>query len=169
MEAMNIVDEYLKHSDLVDNTAKAISQGLRHGLEEGLRHKNATGKEYPKAPPEHLEKVFRKELKLKVLEADVKKAFDSVVKLTPFLHVWRNNTGASGKVRYGLGTGSPDYVGIDTRTGRAVFVELKSPTGKLSKAQEIWHAQARLFGAAVIVISTTDKAEIAKAIVRGME
>lgn len=167
MEAMNIVDEYLKHSDLVDNTAKAISQGLRHGLEEGLKHENATG--CNKLSTKDIEKVFRKELKLKVLEADVKKAFDAVVKLTPFLHVWRNNTGASGKVRYGLGTGSPDYVGIDTRTGRAVFVELKSPTGKLSKAQEIWHAQARLLGAAVIVINTTDKAEIAKAIVRGME
>ena len=110
-----------------------------------------------------------KNLKLKVLESDVKRSFDAVLKLTPFLHVWRNNTGASGAVRYGLGTGSPDYVGVDTGTGRMVCVELKSPTGKLSKAQEVWHAQARLFGAAVIVINTTDKAEIAKALVIGME
>jgi hypothetical protein len=64
--------------------------------------------------------------------------------------VWRNNVGglpdANGRpIRYGLGTGSSDLVGI-CRDGTFLAVEVKTKTGRVSPAQEAFIAAVRRRG-----------------------
>lgn len=54
---------------------------------------------------------------------------------------WRNNTGVAvartgHTIRYGLGNGSADLVGLFR--GRFVSVEIKTPTGRQSPEQRQW-------------------------------
>lgn len=56
----------------------------------------------------------------------------------------------------GLGKGSPDLVGsVD---GRAIGLELKSPTGRVEPHQATWHEAARRRGAFVAVVRSGDEA-----------
>ena len=59
----------------------------------------------------------------------------------PWCVFWRNNVGLTpradgGMVRYGLGVGSADLIGIVY--GTFVALEVKRPGGKVSDAQEKW-------------------------------
>jgi len=65
------------------------------------------------------------------------------------------------RVRYGLGTGSPDLVGH--AHGRFVGLELKTEDGRVSEEQEDWHEAARNKGATIVVVrSVEDALEVVK-------
>jgi len=72
--------------------------------------------------------------------------------------LWRNNVGYDGehKVRYGLGVGSPDLVGIVD--GRFLGLEVKTATGRVSSEQRAWHEHARKHGALIHVVRTVEEA-----------
>lgn len=92
---------------------------------------------------------------------------------TPILHAVRDALAATGKlmlvrnncgvdlargVRYGLGVGSPDLVGILRPTGRMACFKVKSKTGRLSRGQRQWHQAARAAGAFVAVVRSPEAA-----------
>lgn len=77
--------------------------------------------------------------------------------------VLRNNVGVAkmpgGFVRYGLGVGSPDLVGIVPPHGRFIGIEVKRPKkSRIGKAQEQWHAVARRYGAVVGIVDSVEGA-----------
>lgn len=84
--------------------------------------------------------------------------------------VWRNNVGQDQltHVRYGLGVGSADLVGIyrklitqedvGTLLGQFLACEIKTPVGKLSKEQTAWLKNIREFGGIAEVIRSETEA-----------
>ena len=78
------------------------------------------------------------------------------------LVLFRNQVGQTktdhGYLRYGLGVGSPDLVGILAPHGRWVCLEIKTETGRVSEDQERWHKLARKFGAHVEIVRSVDDA-----------
>lgn len=74
------------------------------------------------------------------------------------VRVWRNNVGVDTMrgIRYGLGVGSPDLVGI--AWGRFVGLEVKTPTGRVSKEQTMWLDMVRRFGGVAGVARSVDDA-----------
>lgn len=60
------------------------------------------------------------------------------------------------RIVYGLGTGSPDLVGVVQ--GRAFGLELKSSTGRVRPEQERWHEAARRRGVPVGVVRSVEEA-----------
>jgi hypothetical protein len=75
--------------------------------------------------------------------------------------LWRNNCGVAthggeAKVRYGLGLGSADLVGL--YKGRFVAVEVKSPTGRVSPEQEAWGRCVVKAGGVYVVARTVEEA-----------
>lgn len=77
--------------------------------------------------------------------------------------VWRNNTGAlpdgrTGRlVKYGLCKGSSDIIGI-APGGRFLAVEVKTPTGRATKEQELFLAAVRRRGGIGFVARSADEA-----------
>jgi hypothetical protein len=65
-----------------------------------------------------------------------------------------------GRVVRALPKGHPDLSGI-LAGGRAVFLEVKTPTGKLSKEQLAFGAMALRFGAAYAVVRSLDDVAVA--------
>lgn len=65
-------------------------------------------------------------------------------------------TGTNYPKLYGLGEGSPDLVCIVR--GRWLGLELKTPAGRLSEAQERCHAAWRMAGAVVVVVRSVAEA-----------
>lgn len=110
------------------------------------------------------------------LERDVLAAVGRLQRTThPTLVVYRNEVGsgftgdiarivcpacraliARHRIVYGLGTGSPDLVGVVE--GRAFGIELKSATGRVRPEQERWHEAARSRGVLVRVVRTVEEA-----------
>jgi VRR-NUC domain len=82
----------------------------------------------------------------------------AVLAATGAVLVWRNNTGELRGVRFGLGVGSPDIVGILQGSGRFFGLEVKTPKGRISSAQRTWHARARAAGAFVDFARSTEEA-----------
>jgi hypothetical protein len=79
------------------------------------------------------------------------------------LCLWRNVLGYDQvrKLRYGLGTGSADYVGLYAPAGRFVAVELKTGRGRQSTEQVAWEALvAKLGGIYAVVRSPADAASL---------
>ena len=73
--------------------------------------------------------------------------------------VARNSVGfdAERRVRYGLGVGSPDLVGILRGSGRVFCLEVKSDRGRASEEQLAWaRAVRRLGGFAAVVRSEAE-------------
>ncbi len=75
--------------------------------------------------------------------------------------LWRNNTGEDTRthVKYGLGVGSADLVGLIVGTGQFVGVEVKTASGRLSTEQKAWLETIRKFGGRAEVMRTTAEAE----------
>lgn len=75
---------------------------------------------------------------------------------------WRNNVGAyqlpsGGMLRYGIGNpGGADLVGMFR--GRAVFVEVKTPIGRLSAHQRTFQALVTKKGGVYAVVRSADDA-----------
>lgn len=72
----------------------------------------------------------------------------------------RNNTGVdlTAGVRYGLGEGGADLVGILRGTGRAFCLEVKTPMGRVRPEQTAWLATVRRFGGFASVVTSIDDA-----------
>jgi hypothetical protein len=62
--------------------------------------------------------------------------------LEPGVVVWRNNTGQArlhgSHVKFGLGIGSADIIGLVRPTGRFIALECKTEKGRASFAQFAW-------------------------------
>lgn len=78
--------------------------------------------------------------------------------------VLRHNAGAivlgAGKSRRmlrGVEAGTPDLQVLMT-VGRSVWLEVKTPKGRVSKRQAEWHARARRLGHLVFVVRSVDDA-----------
>jgi hypothetical protein len=73
---------------------------------------------------------------------------------------WRNNTGvatyAESKVRYGLGVGSADLVGI--YKGRFIAVEVKAEKGRQSPEQKAWQACVERAGGLYVLARSVEEA-----------
>lgn len=78
--------------------------------------------------------------------------------LAPHAALWRNNVGVDVKrgVRYGLGLGSPDLIGVVS--GRFIGLEIKTAKGRVSKEQQQWHAYAVKHGAHIAVVRSVEEA-----------
>jgi hypothetical protein len=59
-------------------------------------------------------------------------------------------------VKFGLGEGSPDLVGI--YQGRFIGIEVKTPKGRLSDVQRRWHAIATQHGARIVTARSIEEA-----------
>lgn len=82
----------------------------------------------------------------------------------PGVLIWRNNVGvdAGRGIRYGLGVGSADLVGLVMVRGLGVFlgVEVKTETGRVRPEQERWRRTVdRHGGIAIIARSPEDALE----------
>lgn len=53
--------------------------------------------------------------------------------------------------------GTPDLLVLSSRWKLHLFVEVKTPRGKVSTAQHVWHREAREAGLQVIVATSTDE------------
>lgn len=71
----------------------------------------------------------------------------------------RNNTGVdtTAGVRYGLGEGGADLVGI-LRGGRVFCLEVKVPGGRTRPTQDAWLATVRRFGGFACVVTSIPEA-----------
>ena len=78
-------------------------------------------------------------------------------KMYPALKLMRNNSGArkGGKVRYGLGTGSADWIGC--LRGRFFAIEAKKEDGVTSDAQMAWLAEIRAMGGFAAVVRSIEE------------
>lgn len=81
------------------------------------------------------------------------------------LVLWRNNVGVavngSSRVVYGLAPGSADLIGILAPSGRFVALEIKTPTGKTTKEQELFLQLVRTRGGFAAVVRSVDEANAA--------
>lgn len=79
---------------------------------------------------------------------------------TGHILLWRSNTGfdRERKVKYGLGLGGPDLIGVLKPTGRLCGFEVKTPTGRLMADQKLWHDVVRGAGGFVAVVRSADDA-----------
>jgi len=76
----------------------------------------------------------------------------------------RNNVGAykdkvGNWVRYGLGVGSSDLIGIRRRDGRFVAIEVKRPGEKPTKEQIQFIEHVKEFGGIAAVVTNPDQLE----------
>ena len=74
--------------------------------------------------------------------------------------LWRNICGVdvTRGVRYGLGVGSADLVGFIHGAARALFIEVKTSTGRISPEQHAWIEFVRSKGAAAYVVRSVPEA-----------
>lgn len=84
---------------------------------------------------------------------------------------WRNNVGVGEmqggvRVRFGLGTGSADLVGL--YRGRFVAVEIKTPTGRQSAEQRTWQALVERKGGVYAIVRSADEARALLARLEGL-
>lgn len=81
-------------------------------------------------------------------ETTIMKKIRKAVNLDGRARLVRNNTGfdLQTKVRYGLGIGGADLVGLLRDSGRVFAIEVKTPIGRLSAEQKAWLAAVRRFG-----------------------
>lgn len=70
----------------------------------------------------------------------------------------RHNAGSRGRIRMGLGEGTPDLHVIVKPSGRAVWLEVKAKKGVVSEGQVSWMRQAREHGAFVAVVRSVGEA-----------
>jgi hypothetical protein len=81
--------------------------------------------------------------------------------------LWRNNTGGElvtperGSrrfIKYGLGRGSADLVGLLRPSGRFCAFEVKAPKGRVSHEQELWGAAVQRAGGFYAIVRSVDDA-----------
>ena len=74
--------------------------------------------------------------------------------------LWRNNCGVDleRKVRYGLGLGSADLIGVLKPSGRFIAFEVKTPVGRLRPDQKLWIDAVRAAGGLAFVVRSAEEA-----------
>jgi hypothetical protein len=81
--------------------------------------------------------------------------------------IWRNNSGAlpaigrggrSYPMRFGLGVGGADLVGLLRPSGRFIAIEVKAPSGKQSPEQQAWAAAVQGAGGFYRVVRSAEEA-----------
>ena len=74
--------------------------------------------------------------------------------------LWRNNTGfdRERRVKYGLGLGGADLVGVLRPAGRLIAFEVKTETGRLSREQRMWADVVRSAGGFVATVRSPEAA-----------
>lgn len=78
--------------------------------------------------------------------------------------LWRNQTGQTKDnyghyIRYGLGRGSSDLIGVLKPSGRFFGLEVKRPGGRVRPEQEMWIEMIRTYGAVGAIVDSVDDAE----------
>jgi len=93
-------------------------------------------------------------------EADLLFAIREALVATERVTLYRNSVGfdRERKIKYGNGLGSPDLMGWLRPSGRAIAFEVKTPIGRVSKEQKLWHGAARAGGCLVYVVRSVDEA-----------
>ncbi len=107
------------------------------------------------------------------VENGIQRAIELAIGAEPDLIVLRNNvgvathtnekTGKTYRTAYGLGTGSPDLVGILAPAGRWFCLEIKAPGEVPRPEQHICHRAWRKFGAFVAAVDSVASAREALA------
>lgn len=74
--------------------------------------------------------------------------------------IWRCNNGVDTArgVRYGLGVGAADLIGLLRPSGRFLALEVKTPEGKQSIQQRLWGEAVRTAGGFYAVVRSIDEA-----------
>lgn len=93
-------------------------------------------------------------------ETPLMRAIREAVTRTGRAALWRNNTGFASheRVRYGLGNGSADLVGMLVPTGRFFALEIKTAKGKLEPDQRLWLEIVRRRGGFAACVHSVDEA-----------
>ena len=76
------------------------------------------------------------------------------------ISLWRNNTGVDTEkgVRYGLGQGGADLVGVLGPNGRFIALEVKTYNWRVSHAQACWLESVRKRGGIAAVVRSVEEA-----------
>lgn len=85
-------------------------------------------------------------------------AIHDAVARTGLALCWRNNVGGRGRMRWGLGVGSADLVGLLRPRGRGFALEVKTATGRMSREQVAWHRAWTDAGGFVRCVRSVDEA-----------
>ena len=97
-----------------------------------------------------------------VAERDVLRAVRLAIGQLPDVVLWRNSSGVTnvdGRVmRFGLGVGSADLVGLLAPSGRFLAFEVKSPLGRTSRDQDLFLELVRRVGGFACVVRSVDDA-----------
>lgn len=95
-------------------------------------------------------------------ETSILVAIHDAIALTGKCLLWRNNTGMArfggARVRYGLGLGGADLVGVLRPRGRGFALEVKTAVGTLSAEQRAWHRAWAEAGGFVACVRSVDEA-----------
>jgi hypothetical protein len=104
-------------------------------------------------------------------ERDIQAAIRLALGLEPDLVLWRNSVGYTEEfsdktcekrgIRYGLGEGSADLIGVLAPSGRLFCLEVKTPKGRTTKAQDQWGQLVRQMGAFCAVVRSPEEAKAA--------
>ena len=74
------------------------------------------------------------------------------------LWIHRNQTGKIGRIRFGLGVGGADLVGLLRGSGRGFACEVKTPVGRMSPEQKCWKTGWEAAGGVYVVAHSVDEA-----------
>lgn len=95
-------------------------------------------------------------------ESDALKAIRETVVASGRAVLWRNNGGVAtygaARVRYGLGLGSADLIGLLVPSGRGLAIEVKSARGRLSSEQMAWRGAWERAGGLYVLARTPEEA-----------
>lgn len=101
--------------------------------------------------------------KVATSETGIMIAIHDAIALTGKCLLWRNNTGQRGRLRFGLGVGGADLVGVLRPNGRGFALEVKTAVGRMSREQQAWHRAWTEAGAFVACVRSVDEAMAALA------
>jgi hypothetical protein len=93
-----------------------------------------------------------------VSETSILVAIHDAIALTGRALLWRNQTGQIGRVRFGLGVGGADLVGVVRPSGRFFALEVKTATGRLSVEQRAWARAVTGAGGFVACVRSVEEA-----------
>ena len=94
-------------------------------------------------------------------ETEIMRRIQDAVGNTKRAQLARNNVGVTRdtpRISYGLGKGSADLVGFLFESGRFFAIEVKTPTGRLSKEQKLWLNFVNKYGGYACVARSVDEA-----------
>lgn len=101
-------------------------------------------------------------------EGELMNSIRAALNVIPNVRFFRNNTGVDTQrgIRYGLGVGSADLIGLVA--GRFVALEVKTPSGRVSPDQTRWlDAVACLGGVSAVVRSVDEAMSVVDGVLRG--